>query len=585
MKVNFVFSNSSGSSNKLIGNITSVFHESYNTCPYFICWAYDINKHLLKNYKWDPYTEKEILCKLTSESWDLYSRHEVLKNTVYQVTVDIKLGTAPNCNISILDSGSWKFLGGQSFNSDEHLLKSKWTSVTIEMAPSESGIIHLHIGALDSPLPIQQEGTVFIRNLKIKSESTQQIVDNFSFQNGRFSLETKNYNMNCISLSDIDNYKNDFNVYPIVITVAEYSYSWPLLLLSKQIIDLINQDRLKILLLCSFEPIFSPIDDVWDFSVIHRQVENICRLLKITRLDNIIFAGADSTIERRVEKYKAEMRKEDPNKKLVKFKDLNTYGYITPKILESSNSIDWLEIYCNNYKNKSYLFLYLNNRIVYHRYVFYKRMEYKNLLGYGMHSWNGMVSPFGNNEGYSVFNEFCVNWQNSNTNEEQQKFIDYVRSSPGIEIKKVEDDSFDLSDPLIGGSLINPSWIGNSYFSIVTETHIGGDGMPSHITEKIYKLIFCCHPFIVVGPMHHLATLRRYGFKSFPELFDESYDSMPEGFEKHDFIANQIKFYTTDEGKKKLEQVFPILRDTLEYNRNHLLSLSVDDLWDSLKDL
>ena len=582
MKVNFVFSNLSVGSDKLIGNVT---HESSNISPYFICWAYDINKHLLKNYKWDPYTEKEIICNLTSKSWDLYSRQEVLKNTVYQITVDIKLGTSPNCNISILDSGSWKFLGGQSFNSNEHLSKSEWTSVTVEMLPSESGVIHLHIGALDSTLPTQQEGTVSIRNLKIKSKTTQQIVDNFSSQNGRFSLAANDYNMNCISLSEIDNYKNDFNVYPIVITVAEYSYSWPLLLLSKEIIDLINEDCLKILLVCSFEPIFSPIDDVWDFSVIHQQVEKICRLLKITRLDNIIFAGADSTIERRLEKYKEEMCEDDPNRKLVKFKDLNTYGYITPKILKSSNNTDWLEIYCNNYKNKPYLFLYLNNRIVYHRYVFYKRMEYKNLLEYGMHSWNGMISPFENPKDSNVFNEFCINWQNSNTTEEQQKFINYVKSNPNIEIKKIADDFFDISDPLIGGSLINPSWIGNSYFSIVSETHIGGDGMPSHITEKIYKLIFCCHPFIVVGPMYHLATLRRYGFKTFPELFDESYDTMPESFEKHNFISDQIKFYTTDEGKKKLQQIFPILRNTLEYNRNHLLSLSVDDLWDSLKQL
>jgi hypothetical protein len=68
-------------------------------------------------------------------------------------------------------------------------------------------------------------------------------------------------------------------------------------------------------------------------------------------------------------------------------------------------------------------------------------------------------------------------------------------------------------------------------------------------------------------------------------MFDESYDLMTESFEKYNFISNQIKFYTTDEGKKKLERLLPILRSTLEYNRNHLLSLSSNDVWNSLKDL
>jgi tellurite resistance-related uncharacterized protein len=157
-------------------------------------------------------------------------------------------------------------------------------------------------------------------------------------------------------------------------------------------------------------------------------------------------------------------------------------------------------------------------------------------------------------------------------------------SNPKVEIAKMQDDSADLlADPLIEGSQIDPGWIANTYFSVVTETHVGH--LPSHVTEKIYKLMFYCHPFIVAGPTHHLATLHRYGFKTFPELFDESYDTMPETFEKYNFISNQIKFYTTEEGKKKLEQVLPTLRSTLEYNRNHLLSLSSDDVWNSLEQL
>ena len=582
MTVNFVFDKFDTVSNLPVSNITSSFYENWNDGPYWYQWGCDINKHLLTD--WDN-TDEIIMCELTSKSWDLYARRSVLTNTSFLITVEIKLGTATNCNISIIDSGSWTFLGGESFNANEHLSTSNWTKVNIEMLPSKSGIIHLHIGALDNQLATQQEGTVFIKNLKIKYQNIVQRVNDFSCQNGRFSASIQQKSRySSILLSEIDNYKHDFNIYPITITTAEYKYCWPLLLLSKKIVDLVNTDQLKILLICSFEPMAVPNANPTDhlLSSIHQQVSTICGLQRIKKISNIIFAASDSSIEKRLAEYKKEMINIDHRTPLIKFKDINAYGHITPQILKSSNSIDWLEVYCNSYhNNKTYVFLYLNNRVVYHRYAFYKCMEYKNLLQYGLYSWNGFLQT--SQHTYNPFNEFCSN-VDPYAVESKQNFINYVKSNPDIEIKKIPDDTFDIGfDPLVEGSQVNQSWIANTYFSIVTETHVGQG--PSHVTEKIYKLIFCCHPFIIIGPRYHLATLHRYGFKTFPEMFDESYDSMLENFEKHNFISEQIKFYTTYEGKKKLQQIFPILRDTLEYNRNHLLALSSNDLWNSLEDL
>ena len=197
-----------------------------------------------------------------------------------------------------------------------------------------------------------------------------------------------------------------------------------------------------------------------------------------------------------------------------------------------------------------------------------------------MHSWNNYVAP--NAKFKDNFTNF-LSWIESDS--ENKKFIQFVEDNPSIETKPIEDDPATalLTNPLTEGALLNPNWISDTYFSVVTETHVGD--MPSHVTEKIYKLIFCCHPFIVIGPKDHLATLHRYGFKTFPFMFNESYDAMPETIEKYDFISDQIKFYTTDEGKEKLKQIFPILKSTLEYNRNHMLSLSSDDVWNSLEQL
>jgi hypothetical protein len=585
MAVNFVFDKIDPNSNIPESNLLGHYYNAdWNYVPYWSEWGGDVSKHLLKDSAWGVTEDAIIQCNLTSKSWDLYARCDVLKGVPYIITVDIKLETATNCNISILDSDVWKFLGGESFNIDDHLSTSEWKSVSVAMLPSESGFIHLHIGALDSHLPSQEEGTVLIKNLRVKSVTSDTLITSFGTHNGSYTvlrLRNTKHNPPYILLSEVDKHKTDFNVYPIVITTAEYQWCWPLFLLGKHIVDLINEDKLKILFLCSFEPLV--LSGGMALRQIHKQVSTICGLQRITRLDNIIFATSDSSIESRLIEYKTEITKYNDDVPLIKFKDINAYGHVVPKILKSSNNINWLEVYCNNYYNKSHLFLYLNNRITYHRFLLYKQIEYKNLLQHGIYSWHGFNQS--HRLDYDPIHDFHHQVNTTPTfNEEEQKFIDYVMSNPKVEIAKIQDDSADLSvDPLREGSYVDPDWIANTYFSVVTETHVGD--LPSHITEKIYKLIFCCHPFIVIGPRYHLATLRRYGFKTFPELFDESYDSMPESFEKYNLVSDQIKFYTTEEGKKKLEQLLPTLRSTLEYNRNHLLSLSSDDVWNSLEQL
>ena len=260
------------------------------------------------------------------------------------------------------------------------------------MLPSESGFIHLHIGALDSQLPSQEEGTVLIKNLRIKSSTTDIAIASFGTQNGSYTVLTNTkHNPPHILLSEIDSYKHDLNVYPIVITKMEYHWTWPLLLLGRNIVDLINQDKLKILFLCSFEPVSPPNCNI-TLNEIHQQVKKICSLQKINRLDNIIFAATDTSIETQLIEYKTQTAESGSLSPLIKFKDINAYGYIVPKILKSLNHIDWLGIYCSNY-NKPYLFLYFNHRVTHYRYTLYKHLEYKNLLQYGMYSWHGWFPP------------------------------------------------------------------------------------------------------------------------------------------------------------------------------------------------
>ncbi len=64
-----------------------------------------------------------------------------------------------------------------------------------------------------------------------------------------------------------------------------------------------------------------------------------------------------------------------------------------------------------------------------------------------------------------------------------------------------------------------------SWFTVVTESH-ASDRL-HRITEKPLKPILNFHPFLVLGCLGSLRLLRAYGFDTFPEMFDESYDEMP----------------------------------------------------------
>lgn len=91
------------------------------------------------------------------------------------------------------------------------------------------------------------------------------------------------------------------------------------------------------------------------------------------------------------------------------------------------------------------------------------------------------------------------------------------------------------------------SYFSNSYFSVVTETmyRYYPDGQiispGCFFSEKIFKPLAMKHPFIVVGTVGFLATLRSRGYKTFAPYIDESYDLITDPRERMDAIVNEIK--------------------------------------------
>ena len=66
----------------------------------------------------------------------------------------------------------------------------------------------------------------------------------------------------------------------------------------------------------------------------------------------------------------------------------------------------------------------------------------------------------------------------------------------------------------------------NTLFDVVLETLV--DDSRIHLTEKILRPIACGQPFLLVGTANSLAYLKQYGFKTYGDFLDESYDEEPD---------------------------------------------------------
>lgn len=81
----------------------------------------------------------------------------------------------------------------------------------------------------------------------------------------------------------------------------------------------------------------------------------------------------------------------------------------------------------------------------------------------------------------------------------------------------------------------------NSAMSLVVETNNSEFETHFQCTEKTYKSMIYRHPFFVYGAKYHLQRTREYGFKTFGNVFDESYDLLNTPWERIYHIHEQVE--------------------------------------------
>ena len=122
----------------------------------------------------------------------------------------------------------------------------------------------------------------------------------------------------------------------------------------------------------------------------------------------------------------------------------------------------------------------------------------------------------------------------------------------------------------------------NSFVHVVNETVFYYDKL--HLTEKIFKPIVAMRPFLLVGAPGNLAYLRSYGFRTFDQWWDESYDDCQDADQRCDRITQVIKTLC-EMSQQERDCMHQDMRSVLEFNKRHFFGdfrkIIVDELVDN----
>jgi hypothetical protein len=90
-----------------------------------------------------------------------------------------------------------------------------------------------------------------------------------------------------------------------------------------------------------------------------------------------------------------------------------------------------------------------------------------------------------------------------------------------------------------GDAIVNPAAYIDTSFSLVTETIF--DYTHTFRTEKIWKPMIMCHPFVVAANRGYYRDLHNAGFETFGQLIDESFDLIDDPTDRANRVVAVVK--------------------------------------------
>jgi hypothetical protein len=96
-------------------------------------------------------------------------------------------------------------------------------------------------------------------------------------------------------------------------------------------------------------------------------------------------------------------------------------------------------------------------------------------------------------------------------------------------------------------------------------------GRRTHLTEKTFKAIALEMPFVLVAPAGSLSYLREYGFRTFADVFDESYDEETDDIRRIEKVTQLLK-HLNNLSVAERHRIHQACLPIVEYNYNHFYS-------------
>jgi hypothetical protein len=116
----------------------------------------------------------------------------------------------------------------------------------------------------------------------------------------------------------------------------------------------------------------------------------------------------------------------------------------------------------------------------------------------------------------------------------------------------------------------------NSYCHLVIETLFDTDqGGGAFLTEKTYKAIKFGQPFVIIGTVHSLRTLRQQGYRTFDHAIDNSYDEIVDNTQRWLAVCRSILEIQSQDMHEWFQRCLPDIKHNQQiFNSVHRIALN-----------
>jgi len=220
-------------------------------------------------------------------------------------------------------------------------------------------------------------------------------------------------------------------------------------------------------------------------------------------------------------------------------------------------------------------FLCLNNRGRPHRAIFLSMLKANGVLDNSHYSLipgapknkNKVISDFHKILGDSVVQKSPNYYKKINewlSHGGLESLFNTIDNTSGV----TEENAWHPNDKIL-------QYYNQTDISVITETHCFPNSFNKHdlmFTEKVFRPILLGHPFLVLSVPGYLEGLKQLGYRTFGNVFDESYDTIEDTIERMEAVATELK-RLNNLSNKKFARLIEKTKNAVDHNRDVISKL------------